>query len=229
MSGRVLSVFFTPFAEDLASLAAKIEGFLAAQAAEAAPPDDPTGWCTLTPEPGGGWAPHQPRPQDAGAWRDLLARAAGAMWEGTARLRGVDLAVRIELFGQGSYTGLMATFGTLLHRQLYPDLGATGCAEEPASALVAFCLELCRATDGEAFLTATNDEGDRYVLDAETLRQGVTEPDFLDHAPYPYEELRLAGWRARLVDRAPVAAAWGPRASEVVKQTPDGFVLLNLL
>lgn len=125
------------------------------------------------------------------------------------------------------------SFGSNLHRQLYPEWGAMQAEEGPKKALTVLCLEMAEQIGATAFLIDFNDNGLLRGIDARELAMDMLHPEGKGEqvnydVPYVIPG-RFMGVSDTLLSRDRLADAWGANANEVIRVTVSGYVVLDFL
>ncbi|RJS27286.1 hypothetical protein DRW03_02630 [Corallococcus sp. H22C18031201] len=131
---------------------------------------------------------------------------------------------------------LSVSFGTLLDRQLYPDVAQLRAEAAPKHALIQLCLSLASATQASAFIIYKDDESRLAPLDPKEFAQrllswpertqGARAADVLT-VPDRERVGRYNGISRELLSCQALVSVWGDEAR--IRETTSGFVTLDLL
>jgi hypothetical protein len=132
---------------------------------------------------------------------------------------------------------LCLSFGTLLHRQLYPDPSQMSAEDHPKRALLRLGFAVAEAVDAAAFLLEDNNQRRLRPIDPdEFARRLLLLPDMVAAAIDPaHREMlprlpipRYSAIDRRFVSREALAETWR-LSGDVVHETTRGFVVVDLL
>lgn len=238
MAGNVLSISFSPFHGDISDLWSSTTSLLTedfsldlsgAEIAELVHSDD-DGWSL-----GASY-------QDLGLPVDEFLRLSqGAVIRGALRSLGLPLHSEISFFRDPpTLSGepcLCLSFGTLLHRQLYPDVTEPHAEDHPKRALLQLCFALAEAIGTSAFIIEDNNDRLLRPVDLKEFAQFLlSRPTRTAQATDMTSRLALLderigyyqGIAPRYLKRSELAEAWHASGGKV-GESIHGYVTVDLL
>ena len=237
MAGSVMSISFSPFKGEMLDLWVRTTTLLsndfsldieAGEIAELVLEDD--GWSL-----GAGYADLDL------SLEEFLRLSQGAVIRATLRSLGLPLHTEVSVFRDPpTLEGepcLCLSFGTLLHRQLYPDVTQLDAEDHPRRALLHLCFKLVEAIDASAFIIEENDRRLLRPVDpAEFAQFLLARPVRTAQATEMQDRLALLderighyqGIKAAYVTRAQMAEAWTGAGGQV-SESIHGYVTVDLL
>ncbi|HYO71755.1 MAG TPA: hypothetical protein VEU33_37325 [Archangium sp.] len=238
MSGRVINVDYSPFACDMIDLWTRVVDCLSAEFGLEGPRGCLAGLEYLEHEDD--WTTGEAFDESQFSLEDFVRLNFGLALDCSLWSHSFELHSRVSMYRYPpNFRGapcLSVSFGTLLDRQLYPDVTQLDAEKAPKRALINLCQALASATQAAAFTVYKDDEGRLKPLDPEEFAQrllnwpertlGVQAADVLKMPPREKVGIYNAISKELLSSQA-LAAAWGDGPG--IRETTSGFVTLDLL
>jgi hypothetical protein len=238
MSGRVINVDYSPFAGDMLDLWTRVANCLSEEFGMQDPRDGLAGLEYLEREDN--WATGEAFDASQFSVEEFVRLNLGLVLNCSLWSHSVELQSRVSLYRYPpDFRGapcLSVSFGTLLDRQLYPDVTQLDAEEVPKQALITLCQSLASATQADAFIVYKDDEGRLKPLEPEEFAQrllswpertrGARAADALK-MPTSEDVGKYNGISKKLLSSRSLSAAWGKGPE--IHETPSGFVILDLL
>ncbi|MET0403996.1 MAG: hypothetical protein ABW123_16410 [Cystobacter sp.] len=239
MSGRVINVDYSPFAGDMFGLWTRVADCLRSEFGLDGPSDGLAGLEYLEDEDewvtGEGFDPSQFN------LAEFIQLNLGVVLDCSIRSQSTELYSQISLYRYPpkprGVPCLSVSFGTILDRQLFPDVAQMKAEEKPKRALVQFCQSLAHATQASAFMVYTDDNARlKPVLPEQLIQRLLSWPESSAGAEGVMRELETPpqdrvgdynGVSRKLLPLQTLEASWGPRPA--IHELPSGFVILDLL
>jgi hypothetical protein len=239
MSGRVINVDYSPFAGDMFGLWTRVADCLRAEFGLDDPSEGLAGLEYL--EAADDWVTGEAFDPSQFSLAEFVQLNLGVVLDCSIQSQSMELHSRLSLYRypprpRGTPC-LSVSFGTLLDRQLFPDVAQMDAEEKPKRALVHLCQSLAHATQASAFIVYTDDNTRlKPVLPEPFIQRILSWPKSSAGAEGVMRELETPpqdrvgdynGVSRKLLPLQTLEAAWGPRPA--IHELASGFVILDLL
>lgn len=238
MAGDVISISFSPFGGDLPDLWRRVTALLAADFALDLE-DSEIGELVHTDD--AGWSLGAGLEGLDLSLEDFLRLSQGIVLRADLWSLGLEFHAELSFFRDPPTLAgkpcLCVSFGTILHRQLFPEIGQHNAEDHPKRALLRLCFALVETTETAAFIIESNNERLLRPVDPVEFAQFLlTRPERVARAIDMQSRLALLAERlgyyqgiaSEYVSRAELADAWSA-SGVVVREAIHGYVTIDVL
>ncbi|MFY0578725.1 hypothetical protein ACN28S_34515 [Cystobacter fuscus] len=235
----MINVDYSPLAGDMSDLWTRVAGCLGSEFKMQNPSDGLAGLEYLEDEEG--WVTGEAFDASQFSLDEFVRLNLGLALDCSLWSHSTELHTRVSLYRyppqpQGAPC-LSVRFGTLLDRQLFPNVAQLKAEEEPKAALTRICQSLANATQATAFIVYKDDEEHLKPIDPEQFarrllswpKQSAGAEGLMRELETPPKE-RVGDYNGisrKFLSRQALEAVWGVRPT--IHETTSGFVILDLL
>ncbi|MBU8895143.1 hypothetical protein KRR26_05980 [Corallococcus sp. M34] len=238
MSGRSINIDYSPVDCDMVDLWTRVVECLCASFGLDDPQSCLAGLEYL--EHDDDWATGEAFDESQFSLEDFVRLNLGLVLDCSLWSHSLELHSRVSLYRYPpSFRGtpcLSVSFGTLLDRNLYPDVAQANAEADPKQSLIHLCLSLASATRASAFIVYNDNEGPLVPVEPREFAQRLLSWPERNRAARSADEIKMPsrddvgmynGISRELLSRQALVSAWGEEAR--IRETTSGYVTLDLL
>lgn len=232
MSGRTISIFYSPFEGESSLLVSKVIDYLTKYHALKNPEEI---FSTLEyDEVEQSWYRGYGMEEDPNQIPEFVRQHYWICFNADLRSGSMDLHTTIEvhpmIYKTDERPCITFSFGTLLFTNLYPDLETHIAEEDVKQSIIRFCLGVAEAIDAKAFMVDVNDEGILKGIDPVELAKDMVDPDGIHKGnvdPMYTTDGRYVGVLRSFVSKEEIIQGWGEGIQKRIQETTSGYITLD--